>query len=234
MLTETPASLAPKLRAASGSRTPCAVDTTSTITTADRFLPNSTPVEESTAESPGSSPERLLTIIVINFRSPQLTIDCLGSLAPELAAFPGVHVFVVENGSGDDSARRIGEYVESAGWRPWCSLQVSDTNRGFAGGNNHGIAAAMRAGGAKYFLLLNSDTIVQPDCLARCIGIMDSDPGVGALSCRLLNADGSPQNVCRKFPTPLRCLLAAFSLPWRFPAWFSWADCEDLGWDRNK
>jgi N-acetylglucosaminyl-diphospho-decaprenol L-rhamnosyltransferase len=184
------------------------------------------------AREAGSS-EALLAIIVINFRTPDLTIDCLRSLEPEIAAQPGVRVFVVENGSGDDSLKKIGAGIGSAGWHSWCTLVSSGENRGFSGGNNFGIEAAVRSGSAKYYLLLNSDTIVKSGCLARCIRIMDSDPRIGALSCRVINADGSIQNVCRKFPTPLRCLVAALLLPWRFPAWFSWADCEDLGWDRN-
>lgn len=179
-------------------------------------------------------PKALLAVIVVNFRTPALTIDCLRSLALEVAAQPGVCVFVVDNGSGDDSVKNIDDSIESAGWRSWCSLEVSEKNRGFSGGNNYGIAAAIRNGGAKYFLLLNSDTIVHQGCLAHCIQIMETDSGIGALSCRVLNADGSIQNVCRKFPTPLRCLAAALSLPYRFPTWFSWTNCEDLGWDRNK
>jgi GT2 family glycosyltransferase len=176
----------------------------------------------------------VVAVIIVNFRTPDLTIDCLFSVAPEVAEQPGVRVFVVENGSGDDSAKMIADRIDAAGWQSWCTLVSSDNNRGFSGGNNLGIAAARRVGGAKYFLLLNSDTIVQPGCFSRCVQIMDADSGVGALSCRLINADGSVQNVCRKFPTPLRCLVAQASLPWRFPQWFSWADCEDLGWDRNK
>jgi len=180
------------------------------------------------------NPEFLLAVIIVNFRTPDLTVDCLRSVALEIASQSGVRVFVVENGSGDNSIKRISDNIESAGWRSWCSLEVSESNRGFSGGSNYGIAAASRAGGAKYYLLLNSDTIVQPGCLARCIEVMDSDGGIGALSCRVLNADGSIQNVCRKLPTPLRCLVTALALPWRFPTWFSWADCEDLGWNRNE
>lgn len=186
-----------------------------------------------TINEPLIPPRRVLALIIVNYRTPDLTIDCLQSLEPEIAAQRDARVFVVENGSGDGSAAKLRERIERAGWQSWCSLETSDVNRGFSGGNNFGIEAAIRDGGARYFLLLNSDTIVKPGCLARCIRIMDSDPGIGALSCRVLNADESMQNVCRRFPTPLRCFVAALSLPWRFPSWFSWADCEDLGWDRD-
>jgi N-acetylglucosaminyl-diphospho-decaprenol L-rhamnosyltransferase len=176
----------------------------------------------------------VLAIIVVNFRTPDLTINCLRSLESEISQKPGIHVFVVENGSGDDSSTRIRDAIRAIGWAPWCSVEVSETNRGFSGGNNFGISAVNRRGGAKYILLLNSDTRVHPGCLARCIEVMEADPEIGALSCRVIGADGKIQNVCRRFPSPIRCLASALSLPWRFPKLFSWADCEDLGWDRNK
>jgi GT2 family glycosyltransferase len=175
----------------------------------------------------------LLAIIVVNFRTPDLTIDCLRSIAPEITTPSYIRVFVVDNGSGDNSAHKIMGAIEREGWGSWCLLELSDRNRGFSGGNNYGIAAANRRGGAKYYLLLNSDTLVRPHCFAHCVMIMDADPAIGALSCRVLNADGSVQNVCRKFPTPLKCLIGALSLPRRFPRWFSWADCDDPNWDRN-
>lgn len=169
----------------------------------------------------------------MNFRTPGLTNDCLRSLAPEVAANPGTRVVVVENGSGDDSAARIGEVLEAEGWRGWCTLVVTEKNWGFAGGNNRGFERMKAEGGAKYYLLLNSDTLVRPGCLADCLKLMEADPTIGVLSCRLLNKDGSAQNVCRKFPSPARCLVTALSLPWKLPRVFGWADCEDLGWDRN-
>jgi GT2 family glycosyltransferase len=181
----------------------------------------------------GVTREMLVAVIIVNFRTPGLTIDCLRSVAPEIGVPPEFHVFVVENGSGDDSAVRLRTAIDKEGWQSWCSLEVSDTNRGFSGGNNFGIGAARRRGGARYFLLLNSDTIVWPGCFKRCFAIMETESDVGALSCRVLNSDGSIQNVCRKFPTPLRCLVGALRLPRRFPRWFSWADCDDPSWDRN-
>jgi len=155
-------------------------------------------------------------------------------LAPEVAANPGTRVIVVENGSGDESATKIGSAIAVSGWENWCTLLVSERNRGFAAGNNFGIAHVMSAEVPDYVLLLNSDTIVQPGCLAHSLGVMIGDSTIGAMSCRLLNADGTIQNVCRRFPTPARCLAAALSLPWWLPGLFSWADCEDLGWDRNR
>ena len=174
-----------------------------------------------------------LAIIIVNYRTPGLTVDCLRSLAPEVAANPGTRVVVVENGSGDDSGAKIKDAIDGNRWSAWCTLIVTEKNWGFAGGNNRGQERVMQEGGADYVLLLNSDTLVQPGCLKQTVELMEADRGIGLLSCRLLNKDGSAQNVCRKFPSPLRCVIGAFSLPWKMPRLFGWADCEDLTWDRN-
>lgn len=54
------------------------------------------------------------------------------------------------------------------------------------------------------------------------------------MSCRVLNADGTIQNVTRRFPTPLRVICCTAGLPYKAPAWFGWADTEDPGWDRAR
>lgn len=174
-----------------------------------------------------------LAIIIVNFRTPRQTVDCLISLEPEVAANPGTRVIVVENGSGDDSAGVIGREVESRRWSSWCTLLASDENWGFAGGNARGIELVQREGSARYYLLLNSDTIVHPGCLAYCLDVMNREATIGAMSCRLLNPDGTVQNTCRKFPTPARCISGALGLTWKLPRLFGWADADDPGWDRN-
>lgn len=168
----------------------------------------------------------------MNFRTPTVTLDCLRSLEPEVAANPGTRVVVLDNGSGDDSVERIREGIAAQGWGSWCDLVAESNNWGFAGGNNRALDHANRGGGAEYVLLLNSDTLVHPGCLAYCLSVMDKDATIGTMTCLLLNRDGSPQNVCRKFPTPLRCLACSFSLPWRLPKLFGWANCDDPNWDR--
>ncbi|BDG04641.1 glycosyltransferase family 2 protein [Anaeromyxobacter oryzae] len=175
-----------------------------------------------------TSPPELL-VVVVNYRTPDVTLACLRSLAAELPALPGARVVVVDNGSGDGSARRLRAAIDAEGWGAWATVLALAENGGFAYGNNRGIAAAPEA---RYFLLLNSDTVVSRGSLRYCRDAMDRDPAVGALSCTLLNADGSMQNVARRFPTPLRRAAGALGLPWRLPRAFAWADLDDPGWDR--
>ena len=170
-----------------------------------------------------------ILVVIVNFRTPTLTLDCLRSLEPEVKSVPGTRVVVVENGSGDDSAGALERGIAERGYEGWARLVVSPENLGFSGGNNLGIR---HGGPAEFVLLLNSDTIVHEGCLARCLEVMKEHPRVGAMSCRVLNSDGTNQNVARRFPTPLRTSFATTGLPWKFPSLFGWADTEDSGWDR--
>jgi hypothetical protein len=176
-----------------------------------------------------------LTVIVLNFRTPDVTIDCLKTLAPEAVANPGMKVVLLDNASGDDSVPRIEAAIRENRWDTgWLEFRAMDKNLGFAGGNNLILHEQMAAEDTPaYLLLLNSDTLVRPGCIGYCTKIMEADPKIGALSCMLRNRDGTVQNVCRKFPHPARESVRAFGLPWFFPALFRWADLEDSSWDRT-
>ena len=178
--------------------------------------------------------------MIVNFRTPELTVQCLQSIAAEIPDELGIRAAVVENGSGDLSGVVIQTAIEDAGWGDWCKLVTSNRNLGFAGGNNLGIRRAWEGDAsasrkrAPLVLLLNSDTIVNPGCLSHSVVVMNTTPKIGAMSCRLLNADGSLQVVSRKFMSPLRILIGATGLPWKLPRLFDWAQTEYIDWDMER
>ena len=175
-----------------------------------------------------------LAVVILNFRTPDVTIDCLKTLAAEYARWPRFRVVLVDNASGDDSVPRIGEAIRANDWTGWLDFRPFPKNLGFAGGNNVILREWLADPAcAPYLLLLNSDTLVHPGCLEKSVAALEAEPGVGALSCQLLNRDGTVQNVCRRFPRPDRETVRAFGLPWVFPGRFQWADLEDAGWDRR-
>jgi GT2 family glycosyltransferase len=59
-------------------------------------------------------------------------------------------------------------------------LISSDTNRGYAGGNNLGIARALTTG-AKYLLLLNSDAAIEEQSVGRMLDRMEANPDIAIL-----------------------------------------------------
>ncbi|MGV3723540.1 MAG: glycosyltransferase family 2 protein [Actinomycetota bacterium] len=100
-------------------------------------------------------------------------------------------VIVVDQQSLDGSA----EMVEAE--FPGAKLVRQAPNLGFAGGNN----VAYRHASGRYFLLLNSDTVMAPGSLTELVRFADAHPRAGLIGPKLLNPDGSLQYSCRHFPT---------------------------------
>ena len=51
-----------------------------------------------------------LSVVIVNFRTPGMVIDCLVTLLPELENIDA-RVIIVDNNSGDDSYDRIQEWA---------------------------------------------------------------------------------------------------------------------------
>lgn len=146
-----------------------------------------------------------LLVVIVNYRSAALCVDCLRSVAPEVAANPGTSVVVTDNPSGDDSVAAIGAAIAANGWAEWCKLVPLPRNGGFAYGNNEAIRPALAAGAEapQYVLLLNPDTIVRPGAIGALLEFMDRTPTAGIAGSRLEDPDGTPQVSAFRFPTPL-------------------------------
>jgi N-acetylglucosaminyl-diphospho-decaprenol L-rhamnosyltransferase len=127
-----------------------------------------------------------LLIVIVNYRVAHLTIDCLRSVAQEIASVPGTHVAVCENGTGDHSAKRIQTAITDNGWGSWCTLTAISPNLGFTGGNNVIIQPALQSEDPpQYVLLLNADTIVRPNAFKALVNFMDQHPKVGIAGSQL-------------------------------------------------
>lgn len=132
-----------------------------------------------------------LLIIIVNYRTPDLTVECLASLEPELAALPSARVVVVDNASGDGSADRIADAIASRGYGAWAELQRSDWNGGFAYGNNFAALPALRGDDPpEYIHLLNPDTVVRPGAVQRLVAFLDAHPAAGIVGSRLESPEG--------------------------------------------
>jgi N-acetylglucosaminyl-diphospho-decaprenol L-rhamnosyltransferase len=143
-----------------------------------------------------------LLVIVVSYRVTDLTIDCLRSLSREIHRVPGAKVAVCENGTGGDAEARLRKAIEENGWGAWADLTVIHPNRGFTGGNNVIIRNAMDSKDPPdYFLLLNADTILEPNALDALVEFMDANPKVGIAGSLLLNPDRTIQGCVYRFPT---------------------------------
>jgi N-acetylglucosaminyl-diphospho-decaprenol L-rhamnosyltransferase len=145
-----------------------------------------------------------LLVVIVSYRVTHLTIECLRSVAEEIKRVPETHVAVCENGTGDDSAVRIQKAIDDHGWGRWCTLTAIGSNLGFTGGNNVILRAALHpANPPQYVLLLNADTIIQPDAFKALVEFMDQHPKVGIAGSRLEGPDGAVQASAFRFMTPM-------------------------------
>ena len=122
-----------------------------------------------------------LSIIIVNYKSTQLVLDCL-SMIDQDATARSFELIVVDNASGGNPREQILAAYPQVNW-----IQM-DYNSGFARANNEGI----RRSAGETVLLLNSDTLPAPGMIAACYqGLLRSD--YVAAGVQLANSDGTPQ-----------------------------------------
>jgi GT2 family glycosyltransferase len=131
-----------------------------------------------------------LSIIIVNWNTSEITRNCLASVrahAPHLDC----ETILVDNASADDSVERIrAEFPE-------VRLIENTENLGFGRANNQ----AMRIARGRYFLLLNSDTLLIDGSLQRWVALLDREPAIGITGCKLLFEDLRLQSSCSRFPS---------------------------------
>jgi GT2 family glycosyltransferase len=122
-----------------------------------------------------------ISIIIVNYRSASLILDCLKSI--ELATSElEKEIIIVDNDSKDNSRELItGKY-------PFVNWIQMGYNSGFARANNEGI----RHSSSPVILLLNGDTIIENNAITKCLRQFITEDCV-ACGVQLLNVDRTPQ-----------------------------------------
>jgi N-acetylglucosaminyl-diphospho-decaprenol L-rhamnosyltransferase len=151
-------------------------------------------------------------IVIVNYRTADLTLACLERLAAEQREFTAMRAIVVDGASGDGSAERLAAALDGEGWT-WAELLVLERNGGFAFANNAAIRRAM-IGEPKpdFVLLLNPDTLPRPDAVQNLARFMLSHPEIGIAGSRLEEPDGTPQRTAHGRVSPLSELDSAARL----------------------
>jgi len=111
-----------------------------------------------------------VVIIVLNWNRKDDTVDCLNSL--NKINYENYKILLIDNHSTDDSVSAIKHSF------PDLEVIVNGDNLGYAEGNNVGIRHVLN-GNAEYVLLLNNDTIVDPEFLSNMIKTAESESGIG-------------------------------------------------------
>ena len=114
------------------------------------------------------------SVIVLNYNGAAFLDACLAAVCGQADRSD---VIVVDNASTDGSR---GVLARHTGAR----LMALDENRGFAGGNNAGAAAALAT---DYLVFLNNDTVVQAGWLERLVGVLDEQPDAAVVTSHIVS-----------------------------------------------
>ena len=149
-----------------------------------------------------SSPLRI-GVVIVNYCTGALVVECLASLTREQETNPSLHVVVVDNASGDGSADAIDMMIADQRW-DWVTLLRSPHNRGFGAGSNLGITWALdHLPNCDLVWLLNPDTRVLPGAVQALEQFMRTRPEAGIAGSALLDADGALWPYAFRFPSLL-------------------------------
>lgn len=139
----------------------------------------------------------MISVVIVHYLGASKLRRCLESLT--LIAEPPCELLVVDNGSSEDLSWVKSEFR-------FLSYHRAPYNLGFAGGNNLGLTHCA----GKYVLLLNDDTIVNPEFLSVLAGYLDKHAHVGIVGGKmLLPRFGNTLDVCGSF-------LTWFGLPYHY------------------
>ena len=143
-------------------------------------------------------------VSIINYRTPQLVVECLASLENEVEVGRD-RVVVVDNASGDDSVEVLQRAIAERQWESWAEVLPSTVNGGFSAGHN----LVLKNYTAETYLLLGSDTIIRPGAFKALFEAVEAHPEVGIFGPRLEWPDTTPQVSCFRYRSPIGELIGS-------------------------
>lgn len=144
-----------------------------------------TPNISSTQDAPAST----LGVVIVNYGTYDLTMQCVASLLEHSIALPQ-HIVVVDNLSPDGSGQRLKDSLPAG-----VVIVLSQVNGGFGAGVNLGVAALP----TDLVLVLNPDTYFLRNNIHVVQRLFDARPRLGVIGLKLINPDGSLQYSARRF-----------------------------------
>jgi len=134
-----------------------------------------------------------IDVVIVNFNSGHALAKCIESIG----VCKGIHLFVVDNCSTDDSLKAVTQTFDQV------NLIKNKDNKGFATACNQGA----QAGTSPHIALINPDCFIDGEQLMLLSQALNQDVNAALIGCRVLNDDGSLQAASRRrLPTFWRVL----------------------------
>lgn len=135
----------------------------------------------------------MLSIIIVNYKNAPLLRLCLQSLHRSIANNFQHEIIVVDSASEPSTANVATDEFSNIVFLPFRD------NIGYTKGANQGIKKAK----GDFIFIINPDIVPLEGSIEKLYGYMKDTPNVGMAGPQLLNFDGSPQQSCFRFYTPL-------------------------------
>jgi len=150
-----------------------------------------------------------VAVVIVNYRTPDLTKQCLEALRGERRRLPRLRAFVVDGGSGDGSAEALAKAVADPDYSEWVSFRPLPINGGYGWANNQAILTLAREQNPPEFIhILNPDAKVSDGAVALLIEEMLAHPNCGAAGSQLLGPNERDVPSAFRFPSIGRELVA--------------------------
>ncbi len=135
----------------------------------------------------------LLSIIIVNFKTPAILALCVNSIKKTLGNL-NCEIIAVDVSPRDDDAEMIKEKF------PDIKTVLIKNNAGYSCSVNAGIKKTDSS--SEYLLILNADIVVVKNAIGELIDFMDKNPAIGMAGPQLLNFNNTIQYSCFLFYTP--------------------------------
>ncbi len=146
-----------------------------------------------------------IAVVIVNYRTPTLALDCLRAVARERELLPSLQAVLVDGGSADDSVTILQKELQDPQFDGWTQLLALESNGGFGWANNQAILRLLQAARAPdYIHLLNPDALIEPRAIVVLQQELEAHPEAAACGSLLLDDSGRTLGSAFRFPTPLR------------------------------
>lgn len=147
-----------------------------------------------------SSSPTLLTVI-LNWRTPEMTLKAAEAAAREMAEING-QIVIVDNDSQDGSFDHMCAGVAAADWAQGrVEVVASGHNGGFGAGNNFGIRHGLAQHPYDYIYILNSDAFPDTGSLRALITHLETTPECGFAGSYIQGEDQQSHQTAFRFPS---------------------------------
>ena len=122
----------------------------------------------------------VVSVVIVNFRGAAQTLEAIATLKDGDWPSEKLEIVVVDNSSGDGSAAEISSR------EPGVVLVEAESNLGFAGGCNLGVAQSS----GEYVAFLNSDARPDSQWIRTAVDTFEQDESVAAVASKVLDWQG--------------------------------------------